>query len=167
MPYTTWGSPRAYNSRELFETCKPLWTAFKLNYNLLKPANGGWGPPRVQDKQTESTTDQQNQEQSSQIATFNQEMKDLVEEFQNDVFKVEIQAQEGDSQSYQVQPESDTTASGSTIIISSDQESEVHWDIHNSETEEEYFYYCQECDQEGVLELFCDWCWCCPQCCYC
>ena len=40
MPYTTWGSPRAYRSRELFEICKPLWTAFKLNYNLLKPAGG-------------------------------------------------------------------------------------------------------------------------------
>ena len=78
-------------------------------------------------------------------------MKDLVKEFQNDVFKVEIQAQEGDSQSYQVQPESDTTASGSTIIISSDQESEAHWDI-----QEENVYYCQECNQEGGLELFCD-----------
>ena len=48
MPYTTCGSPRAYRSREIFETCKPLWTAFKLNYNLLKPT-GGWGP-QVQDK---------------------------------------------------------------------------------------------------------------------
>ena len=103
--------------------------------------------PRVQNKQTECTTDQQSQEQSSRIATFNQEMKELVEEFQNDVFKVEIQAQEGDSQSYQVQPESDTTASGSTVIISSDQESDS---FICSLT---YFTKVLSCFEEGQLSM--------------
>ena len=98
---------------------------------------------------------------------FNEEMKTLVEEFQNEAFKDETQAQEGDSQSYQVQPESDTTASGSTIIIPSDQESEAHWDMYDSETPEANVYNCEVCNQEGGLELFCEWCWWCPQCCQC
>ena len=50
----------------------------------------------------ETKIDQKNQEQSKQIAIFDQEMKNLVEEFQNEAFRDETQAQEGDSQSYQV-----------------------------------------------------------------
>ena len=28
-------------------------------------------------------------------------------------------------------------------------------------------YNCEVCNQEGGLELFCEWCWWCPQCCQC